>query len=111
ITVTVATVMQMAAGWMVFGNLPGERREAKSPVERIQLGVRIEKRMAKVLKATAEYTDQSLGELLETIVLHAFAGSCPFSEEALRAIAGLKQVYRMEYDLGALPPAAEKGGA
>ena len=41
-------------------------------IERVQSGVRMEKRMVKVLKALAEYHDVSLGDLLEGIVLHAF---------------------------------------
>ncbi len=40
-------------------------------VERVQTGVRLEKRMLKVLKAIAEQKDMSLGDLLEGIVLHA----------------------------------------
>jgi len=43
-------------------------------VERVQTGVRIEKRMLKVLKAVAELKDMTLGDLLEGIVLHAFEG-------------------------------------
>ena len=43
--------------------------EKKIKVERVQTGVRIEKRMLKVLKALAEYHDISLGDLLEGIVL------------------------------------------
>jgi hypothetical protein len=43
-------------------------------VERVQTGVRIEKRLLKVLKAFAEYHDITLGDLLEGIVLHAFDG-------------------------------------
>src|SRR5207249_9731192 len=39
-------------------------------VERVQTGVRIEKRLVKVLKAFAEYHDLTLGDLLEGIVLH-----------------------------------------
>ncbi len=34
------------------------------PVERVQTGVRIEKRLLKVLKALAEYHDLTLGDLL-----------------------------------------------
>ena len=37
-------------------------------VERVQTGVRLEKRMLKVLKALAEVHDLSLGDLLEGIV-------------------------------------------
>src|SRR5437588_468140 len=36
-------------------------------VERVQTGVRIEKRLVKVLKAFAEYHDLTLGDLLEGI--------------------------------------------
>jgi hypothetical protein len=40
-------------------------------VERAQTGVRMEKRILKVLKGLAEYFDTTLGDLLEGIVLHA----------------------------------------
>jgi predicted DNA-binding ribbon-helix-helix protein len=43
-------------------------------VERVQTGVRLEKRLLKVLKGLAEYHDLSLGDLMEGIVLHAFEG-------------------------------------
>jgi hypothetical protein len=62
-------------------------------VERVQTGVRMEKRLLKVLKGLAELKDLSLGDLLEGIVLHAFEGKAPFSKETLRQIAELKRVY------------------
>lgn len=65
-------------------------------VERLQTGVRIEKRLLKVLKALAEYHDLTLGDLLEGIVLHAFEGKAPFSDESLRRIADLKRIYNLE---------------
>jgi hypothetical protein len=68
-------------------------------IERIQTGVRMEKRMVKVLKALAEYHDISLGDLLEGIVLHAFANQPPFAAETLQRIAQLKEVYGMDYDV------------
>jgi hypothetical protein len=67
-------------------------------VERVQTGVRIEKRMLKVLKALAELFEISLGDLLEGIVLHAFEGASPFGEETQQRIAALKEIYGMEYD-------------
>lgn len=70
----------------------------KIRVERVQTGVRIEKKMLKVLKALAEYLDMSLGDLLEGIVLHAFEGKAPFSQETLGRIETLKQIYDMDYD-------------
>ncbi|WP_343712036.1 hypothetical protein [Inquilinus sp.] len=68
-------------------------------IERVQTGVRLEKRLVKVLKALAEYRDMSLGELLEGIVLHAFEGRPPFTPETLDTIARLKGIYGL--DLGA----------
>lgn len=79
-------------------------------VERIQTGVRLEKRLLKVLKGLAEYHDLSLGDLLEGIVLHAFDGQCPFGEESLRRIADLKRIYKLDLDSSASHRLSEKGG-
>jgi hypothetical protein len=78
---------------------PASASDPLLPVERVQTGVRMEKRMVKVLKALAEYHDMSLGELLEGIVLHAFANRPPFSPDTLQRIAQLKEVYGMAYDV------------
>jgi hypothetical protein len=67
-------------------------------VERVQTGVRIEKRILKVLKAFAEYHDMSLGDLLEGIVLHAFDGKTPFSPASLERIRELKKFYELDLD-------------
>jgi hypothetical protein len=69
--------------------------DAKSTVEieRIQTGVRMEKRLLKVLKAVAELKDMSLGDLLEGIVLHAFEGKSAFSPQTLKEIEKLKSIY------------------
>lgn len=75
--------------------------ERSVPVERVQIGARMEKRLVKVLKGLAEYLDLSLGDLLEGIVLHAFESKTPFSDETLRRIAQLKEVYGMDYDASA----------
>jgi hypothetical protein len=71
------------------------------PVERVQIGARIEKNLVKVLKGLAEYLDISLGDLLEGIVLHTFEQKHPFSEETLKRVAQLKEVYGMRYDASA----------
>jgi hypothetical protein len=65
-------------------------------IKRTQTGVRIESSLLKVLKGLAEYTDLSLGDLLEGIVLHAFEGKSPFSEETRNVIEQLKSVYGCE---------------
>src|SRR5436189_5836458 len=70
-------------------------------VQRVQTGVRIEKRLLKVLKALAEYYDIPLGDLLEGIVLHAFDGKSPFGEEALQHIADLRRIYGLNLDSSA----------
>lgn len=62
-------------------------------VTRTQTGVRIESSLLKVLKGLAEYTDLTLGDLLEGIVLHAFEGKAPFSPETRAVIEQLKDVY------------------
>jgi hypothetical protein len=62
-------------------------------IERVQTGVRIEKRLLKVLKGLAELKDLSLGDLLEGIVLHAFEGKTAFTAGTLQQIADLKKIY------------------
>ena len=68
-------------------------------IERVQTGVRVEKRLLKVLKGLAEHFDISLGDLLEGIALHSFENKPPFSKETLKKIEQLKAVY--DLDLGA----------
>jgi len=75
--------------------------ESQLLVERVQTGVRIEKRLLKVLKALAEYHDMSLGDLLEGIVLHAFDGKTPFSPSSLKRIQELKKFYSLDLDSSA----------
>lgn len=65
-------------------------------IERVQTGVRMEKRLLKVLKTLAEYLDISLGDLLEGIVLHVFDGKLPFSEPTRRRIEQLREFYGLD---------------
>ncbi|HEY0020916.1 MAG TPA: hypothetical protein VGC13_31735 [Longimicrobium sp.] len=78
-------------------------------VERVQTGVRMEKRLVKVLKALAEYHDVSLGELLEGIVLHAFDHRTPFGAPSLELIRKLKEVYGLDYGAEASHTLRESG--
>jgi len=75
--------------------------DRQRPIERVQIGARMEKHMVKVLKGLAEYLDLSLGDLLEGIVLHAFASKAPFSEQTLGRIAQFQQIYGMDYGVSA----------
>ena len=70
-------------------------------VERVQTGFRMEKRLLKVLKAFADYKDLTLGDLMEGIVLHAFDGKSPFSQDSLGRIRELKKFYGLELDSSA----------
>ena len=78
-------------------------------IERVQTGVKIEKRILKVLKALAEYHDMTLGDLLEGIVLHAFEGKAPFERATLERIGQLKKIYGLDLDARASHRMREKG--
>ena len=75
--------------------------DQKLVVERVQTGVRMEKRLLKVLKAFAEYHDMTLGDLLEGIVLHSFDGKLPFKPDSLERIQELKRFYDFDLDSSA----------
>jgi hypothetical protein len=68
----------------------------------------MEKSLVKVLKGLAEFEGVTLGQLLERIVLHSFEpvpgqegelAASPHGKRALAAIADLKRVYGLDYDL------------
>jgi len=69
-------------------------------VERVQTGIRLEKRLLKVLKALAEYKDMSLGDLIEGIALHALEGKSPFSESTLAHVRDLRRIYGLALRAG-----------
>jgi hypothetical protein len=75
--------------------------DSRLEIERVQTGVRMEKRILKVLKAFAEYHDMTLGDVLEGIVLHAFDGKTPFSPASLEKIRELKKFYELDLDSSA----------
>jgi predicted DNA-binding ribbon-helix-helix protein len=77
--------------------------------ERVQTGVRLERRLVKVLKALAELYDLSLGELLEDLVRDAFRGRKPFADVALAQIAELMRIYGLDIDAVPDADAAERG--
>lgn len=67
-------------------------------IERVQTGIRLERRLLKVLKGLAEHLDISLAELIEAMALHCFDGRTPFSEATRKKIAQLKDVYDLDLD-------------
>ncbi|RBW55143.1 hypothetical protein [Ruegeria sp. A3M17] len=66
-------------------------------IERTQTGIRIEKRLLKVLKGLAESLDMTLGDLIEGMALHSFENKPAFSEETLVKIKQLKIVYDLDW--------------
>jgi hypothetical protein len=82
-------------------------RNEKYIIERVQTGVRMEKRLLKVLRAFADYHDMTLGDLLEGVVLHAFDGKCPFNQNNLQRIKELKKFYDLDLDSSASHRLAE----
>lgn len=68
----------------------------KRKIERVQTGVRIEKKLLKVLKALAAHHEMSMGDLLEGIVLHAFEGKNPFGPETLAFIETMRKAYGLD---------------
>ncbi len=87
-----------------------QRPTTRAVIERVQTGVRLEKRLLKVLKALADYHDLSLGDLLEGIVLHAFEGKAPFGQESRARIDELKRVFGLTLDASDSHRLEERGG-
>jgi aryl-alcohol dehydrogenase-like predicted oxidoreductase len=73
-------------------------QEGRRSVERVQTGVRIERRILLVLKALAASHGMTLGDLVEGIVLHAFEGAAPFGPESMAKIRSLSEVYGLDLD-------------
>ncbi len=65
-------------------------------IERVQTGVRIEKRVLKVLKAVAARNEIGLGDLIEGIVLHSFESKPPFGPETLEFIAQMRTAFGLD---------------
>lgn len=65
-------------------------------IDRVQTGVRVERRILKVLKGIAEYHDITLGDLIEGVMLHVFEGKTPFGDESLGVIAKLREAYGLD---------------
>ena len=81
---------------MTRRSIPGPSEPVR--IERVQTGVRMERRLLKVLKAVAEYHDMSLGDLLEGIVLHAFDGKPAFTPAGLERIREMRRLYHLDLD-------------
>ena len=78
--------------------MPDARENGKDRrlVGRVQTGVRVERRILKVLKGLAEYHEITLGDLIEGVMLHVFEGKTPFGDESLGVIAKLRDAYGLD---------------
>lgn len=65
-------------------------------VERVQTGLRIEKRLLKVVKALADSLDMTPGDLVEGVLLHALEGRAPFGAATLARAAQLREVFGLD---------------
>ena len=77
---------------------------ASDRVDRKLMGVRIEPRLVKVMKAVAELHDLALGELIERVFWASMEGGNFFAEkgkmtaETRRQLESLRSVYGVTYD-------------
>jgi hypothetical protein len=76
--------------------------------DRVQTGVRMERRLVKVLKAVAELRDLALGELLELMVYEVFAGRLPFDDAGLAQVRELLAIYGVGPAVPAAPAPEEQ---
>src|ERR1700683_5399371 len=95
--------------WYISTSVHTMTTNEKHVIERVQTGVRMEKRVLKVLRAFADCRDLTLGDLLEGIVLHAFDGRTPFNRDRLRRIGELKKFYGLDLDFSASHRLTEAG--
>jgi hypothetical protein len=75
---------------------PSTKVPKRRIVERVQTGVRIERRILLVLKALAASYDLSLGDLFEGIVLHVFEGRLPLDARSRKRVLDLRRVYGLD---------------
>jgi len=70
--------------------------EQRRQVQRVQTGLRVERRLLKVMKGLAEYHDITLGDLVEGVVLHVFEGKAPLGKDSLQVVDRLRKVYGLD---------------
>lgn len=80
-------------------------------VERVDVAVRLEKRLAALLADLAEHKRMSVGECLEEILLHTNDGVDPHTPRQLAHIKELKRRHGIDYDTHASYRFAEKADA
>jgi catechol 2,3-dioxygenase-like lactoylglutathione lyase family enzyme len=67
-------------------------------IDRVDVPVRLEKRLAALIQDLAEYKRMSLSSLLEETLLHTLDGVGPHTKSDLKRIVQLKQKHGIDYD-------------
>lgn len=98
-------VRDLYGNYLGFGAYTMPRTPAL-PIERVELPIRIEKRLAALLNDLAEYKGMNLGEALEETLLHSFEPlgegvASPHTNGQLRHIQDLKRKHGIDYDVHA----------
>ena len=70
----------------------------KIKIERVDVLVRLEKRLAGVLQDLAEHKRMSVGSCLEEMLLHTNEGVEPHTKSTLKYIEELKKKHGIDYD-------------
>ena len=70
----------------------------KIKIERVDVPVRLEKRLAGLLQDLAEHKQMSVGSCLEEILLHTNEGVEPHTKSQLKYIEELKKKHGIDYD-------------
>jgi catechol 2,3-dioxygenase-like lactoylglutathione lyase family enzyme len=68
------------------------------PIERVDVAVRLEKRLAALLQDLAAHKRMSVSSCLEEMLLHTNEGVGPHTQATLRYIAELKKKHGIDYD-------------
>jgi len=71
------------------------------PIERVDLPVRLEKRLAALLHDLAAHKGMTVNSCLEEMLLHTSEGVGPHTPATLRHIQSLKQKHGIDYDVHA----------
>jgi catechol 2,3-dioxygenase-like lactoylglutathione lyase family enzyme len=82
---------------LVFGR-PNYSFGPKIRIERMEVPVRLEKRLAGLLQDLAEHKRMTVGSCLEEILLHTNDGVQPHTASQLKYIAELKKKHGIDYD-------------
>ena len=96
------TVRDLNGYWLAFGHYIYNMGEP-IPIERVDVSVRLEKRLAALLYDLAEHKHMSLSSTLEEILLHTNEPlgdgvASPHTKAQLRYIQQLKQKHGIDYD-------------